>query len=612
VIPFRYFGGAELAVTADFMTETRKLAAIFAADVVGYSRLAGMDEDRTLARLRALRNDLLDPTIAMHQGRVVKRTGDGLLVEFRSVVEAVRCAIAVQDGMIERNAEVPPEQHIKFRVGIHLGDVVEESDGDLMGDGVNIAARLEGVAQPGAICLSEDAYRQVRDRLNETFVDLGDQALKNIARPVRVYAIKTGSGGSAIAPPAALAVDAHTSGSPRLSIVVLPFANIGGDPEQEYFADGVTESLTIDLSRIAGAFVIARNTAFTYKGKPFDVKQIGRELGVRYVLEGSVQRGGNRMRVNVQLIDAESGAHLWAERFDKPVADLFDMQDEIVARLAGTLSAHLVAAEARRAERTPDPDSMDLYFQGMARINRGETPEHAAQAKQFFARALALDPGNVEALVGGAFVDSVVGAHMFSNDRAERLAAAEAAATKALSLAPNHAWAHMVLGNVQIFTNRPLQGIAQCERALALDRNLAMAHSYIGDAKITIGRSEDTEAHVEEALRLSPRDAAAYVWMAGAGVAKLYLGADQAAVAWLRRAIENNRNQPIAHFWLAAALAFLGRLDEARIAAQAGRALDPAFTIARFRNAAATDNPIYLGQRERVCDGMRKAGVPEG
>ena len=588
----------------------RKLAAILAADVAGYSRMAGADEERTLARLRALRGDLIDPAIAAHHGGVVKRTGDGILIEFRSVVDAVRCAIEVQNGMAERNAGLPPERRIEFRVGIHLGDVIKEVDGDLMGDGVNIAARLEGIAEPGSICLSEDAYRQVRDRLSEAFLDLGDRSLKNIARPVRVYAIKTG--GSATASRAAPAARAPTTGPPPLSILVLPFANIGGDPEQEYFADGVTESLTTDLSRIAGAFVIARNTAFTYKGKPFDVKKLGRELGVRYVLEGSVQRGGNRMRVNVQLIDAESGAHLWAERFDKPVADLFDMQDEIVARLAGTLSAELVAAEARRAEQAPDPDSMDLYFQGMACINRGETPEYAAQAKEFFARALALDPGNVEALVGGAFVDSVVGAHMFSNDRAERLAAAEAAATRALSLAPNHAWAHMVLGNVQIFTNRPLQGIAQCERALALDRNLAMAHSYIGHAKIGIGRSEETEAHVAEALRLSPRDTTAYVWMAGAGAAKLYLGADEAAVAWLRRAIENNRNQAIAHFWLAAALAFLGRVDEARAAAQAGLALDPAFTVARFRNAAASDNPVYLRQRARVCDGMREAGVPEG
>jgi TolB-like protein len=582
----------------------RKLAAILAADVAGYSRMAGVDEEGTLARLRALRGDLIDPVIAAHHGRVVKRTGDGLLVEFRSVVDGVRCAVDMQNAMAQRNAGLPTERRIDFRIGIHLGDVIEEEDGDLMGDGVNIAARLEGIADPGGIYLSEDAWRQVRDRIAERFADRGEQSLKNIARPMRVFAL------SPSPPPEA--ERKMKAGPPPLSIVVLPFANIGGEPEQEYFVDGVTESLTTDLSRIAGALVIARNTAFTYKGKPIDVKKTGRELGVRYVLEGSVQRGGNRMRVNVQLIDAESGAHLWAERFDKPVADLFDMQDEIAARLAGTLSAHLIAAEARRAARAPDPDSMDLYFQGMACINRGETPEYAAQAKEFFARALALDAGNVEALVGHAFVDSVVGTHLFSDDRMTRLAAAEAAATKALSLAPNHAWAHMVLGNVQIFTNRPLQGIAQCERALGLDRNLAMAHSYIGHAKISIGRSEETEAHVAEALRLSPRDTTAYVWMAGAGVAKLYLGADEAAVAWLRRAIEDNQNQPIAHFWLAAALIFLGRVDEAHAAAQAGLALNPAFTVAHFRNAAATDNSVYTRQRERVCDGMRKAGVPEG
>jgi TolB-like protein len=264
--------------------------------------------------------------------------------------------------MVERNAGLPPERRIEFRVGIHLGDVVEESDGDLMGDGVNIAARLEGIASPGGICLSEDAYRQVRDRLKEGFADLGEKELKNIARPVRVFAIKTASSGVT---QELIASTPEKPIPPRLSIVVLPFANLGGDPEQEYFVDGVTESLTTDLSRISGSFVIARNTAFTYKGKPFDVKQIGRELNVRYVLEGSVQRGGNRMRVNVQLIDGETGSHLWAERFDKSVSDLFDMQDEIVARLANQLGTQFIAAEARRAELAPHPDSMNLYFQGM-------------------------------------------------------------------------------------------------------------------------------------------------------------------------------------------------------------------------------------------------------
>jgi TolB-like protein/class 3 adenylate cyclase len=417
------------------MPETRKLAAILAADVAGYSKLAGADEERTLARLRTLWSDLIAPTIAVHHGRVVKRTGDGSIIEFRSVVDAVRCAIEVQNGMVERNAGLPPERRIEFRVGIHLGDVVEESDGDLMGDGVNIAARLEGIADPGGICLSEDAYRQVRDRIKEAFIDVGEKELKNIARPVRAYALKTGAEG----PASALQASAPDKmGPPRLSIVVLPFAKIGGDPEQEYFVDGVTESLTTDISRMSGSFVIGRNTAFTYKGKHVDLKQIGRELNVRYVLEGSVQRSGNRLRVNVQLIDAETGAHLWAERFDKSVSDLFDMQDEIVARLANQLGTQFTAAEARRAELAPHPDSMDLYFQGMACVNKGFSPEYVAQARGFFERALALDPRNIEALVGTAIADTMSGTGGMAHDRAARLTAAEAALNRALSLAPEH------------------------------------------------------------------------------------------------------------------------------------------------------------------------------
>ena len=381
------------------MSETRKLAAILVADVVGYSRLAGADEDRILARLRTLRSDLIDPTIAVHHGRTVKRTGDGSIIEFRSVVDAVRCAIEVQRAMVERNAEVAPDKRIEFRIGIHLGDVVEEGDGDLMGDGVNIAARLEGIAKPGAICLSEQAYWQVKGRLELPVHDLGPTQLKNIADPIRVFSLDIGQATQAKPTPATAR---EKSTPPRLSMAVLPFVNIGGDPEQEHFVDGVTESLTTDLSRIRGSFVIGRNTAFTYKGKHVDLKQVGHELNVRYVLEGSVQRGANRMRVNVQLIDAETGNHLWAERFDKPLAYLFDMQDEIVARLAGALNAQLAAAEARRAEQTPTPNSMDLYFQGLAWLNRGWTPGNVAQARSFFDRALAADPDNVDALVGSA------------------------------------------------------------------------------------------------------------------------------------------------------------------------------------------------------------------
>jgi adenylate cyclase len=384
------------------MAQTRKLAAILVSDVVGYSRLTGTDEDRILARLRALRSDLIDPIIDVHNGRVVKRTGDGAIVEFRSVVDAVRCAIEVQNGMVERNAGLPPERRIEFRVGIHLGDVVEESDGDLMGDGVNIAARLEGIAKPGTICLSEDAYRQVKSRLDLAVSDLGEQSLKNIADPVRVYSLEVGKPAQAkptkpAAPKqrsifallgvgiVALIVIAGSAwyfrsttrtapvasnapapaGAARLSIVVLPFANLSGDPAQDYIADVITEELTTNLSRIAGSFVIARSTAFTYKGKPIDVKQVGRDLGVRYVLEGSEQMSGSHVRVSTQLIDAESGSHLWADQFDANRGDLLEMQDEIVKRLSGPLEIRLVDVDAARVARTPpgNLDAQDLALQ---------------------------------------------------------------------------------------------------------------------------------------------------------------------------------------------------------------------------------------------------------
>ena len=327
------------------------------------------------ARLRALRSDLIDPTVAVHHGRVVKRTGDGSIIEFRSVVDAVNCAVEIQRAMVERNAGVVPDKRIEFRVGIHLGDVVEEVDGDLMGAGVNIAARLESICQPGAICLSEDAYRQVKGRLDLAVADLGPTQLKNIAEPIRVYLLDVRMPLRAKSAPAPTP---QKSNQPRLSMVVLPFANIGGDPSHEHFVDGVTESLTTDLSRLRGAYVVARNTAFTYKGKPLDVKAIGRELNVRYVMEGRVQRSGNRIRFNIRLLDAETGNRLWAERFDKALADLFDMQDEIVARLAGALNTQLTTVEARGAELALNPDSMDLYFQDLTWLNKGQTPESSA------------------------------------------------------------------------------------------------------------------------------------------------------------------------------------------------------------------------------------------
>jgi TolB-like protein/class 3 adenylate cyclase len=592
------------------MAETRKIAAILVADVVGYSRLVGADEEGTLARLRALRSDLFDPAIAAHHGRTVKRTGDGILIELRSVVDAVRCAIEVQNGMVERNAGLRPERRIAFRIGIHLGDVVEEADGDLMGDGVNIAARLEGIAEPGAICLSEQAYWQVKGRLDLAVSDLGPTQLKNITEPIRVYSLQHREPAQAKPTPVPAP---EKPGPPRLSMVVLPFANIGGDPDQEHFVDGVTESLTTDLSRIRGAYVIARNTAFAYKGKRLDVKTIGRELNVRYVLEGSVQRSENRMRVNVQLIDAETGNHLWAERFDKPLADLFDMQDEIVSRLANALNAQLVAVEARRAEQAPNPDSMDLYFQGLAWFNKGLTPDHVVRARSFYDRALAVDHDNVQALIGSAATDVADGGNSYVSDSMAALAAAEKKLTNALSSVPDHARGHMWLGLIDIMTRRAAQGIAKCEHALALDRNLAAAHSAVGFGKIFVGHAEETEAHIKEALRLSPRDTTAYVWMNMAGLAKLHLGDYEQAVAWCRRSIEANRNFPSANFDLAAALVLHGRFDEARAAVKAGLALNPIYTVSRVRAAwtAMSDEPTYLVQIERTLEALRKAGVPE-
>ena len=414
-----------------------------------------------------------------------------------------------------------------------------------------------------------------------------------------------------VLPPAA--TPASDGEPPRLSIVVLPFINLGSDPEQDYFVDGVTESLTTDLSRIRGSFVIGRKTAFTYKGKHVDLKQIGRELKVRYVLEGSIQRSGNRMRVNAQLIGAESGSHLWAERFDKPVAEIFEMQDEIVSRLANTLNTQLITAEARRAERVPSPDSMDSYFQGMAWLNKGLIRNDLVRAQTYFERALAIDPDNVDALASNAWANvQIVVSGFAAHERAARFAAAEAAATKALSLASDHAGAHWALSFVFGFTNSVERAIAECETAVALDRNFADANMALGLHKLHHDRAEETVAHVLEALRLSPRGAHLFSMLAVAGFAKDYLGRYEEAVAWQRRSIDANPNFPTSHFHLAIALAHLGRLEEARAAARAGLALAPHFTIASYLAANKfSDGPAHLAWRQRQADGLRKAGLPE-
>ena len=587
------------------MAETRRLAAIMAVDVVSYSRLMGEDEAGTARAVRENR-EAARPLVADKGGRIVKTMGDGLLLEFPSVVAAVECAVAMQKLMAERNADAPEAKRIVYRIGVNLGDVLIEGD-DIIGEGVNIAARLEGICEPGGVMISSTAYDHVRGKIDVQFVDLGETSLKNIARPMRTYAVKIG------AAPALHAAAPERRGPPHLSLVVLPFANLGGGEEHEFFVDGVTESLTTDLSRIRDAFVIARNTAFTYKDRPADVKQVGRELNVRYVLEGSVQRGANRMRVNVQLIEAETGRHLWADRFDKPIVDLFDMQDEIMARLAGPLDAQFAAAEARRAERASSPDAMDFYFQGMAWLNKGANLENIDRARAFFGRALAVDPDNFGALIGSAAADALSGAQIMLADPALAFAEAEAKLDRALSLVPDHAGGHSLLGLVYILTKRAAQGIAACEHALALDQNLTQARAAMGLGKIFIDRPEETETHIVEALRLSPRDPFAGTWMIHVGVAKGVLGLVGEAAAWFRRSIEANRNYAYPHFVWAATLMRLGRLDEARASIKTGLALNPAFSVSRARVAfgAMSDNPAYLASLADGLEAMRIAGVPE-
>ena len=424
------------------------------------------------------------------------------------------------------------------------------------------------------------------------------------ARPVRVHAVAAGDG----RPDGA----ARSVGPPRLSLVVLPFANLGGGLETDYFVDGVTESLTTDLSRLSGALIIARNTAFAYRGEAVDVRQLGRDLNVRYVIEGSVQRSGDRMRVNVQLIEAETAAHVWAERFDKPVADLFEMQDEIVSRIANQLSAEIVRVEARRAETSTNTDALDFWFRGMDWINRGISPEALANARENFDRALAIDGDNVRAMLGCVMVAAIeAGIRSLSTQR-DRLEEAKAIALRALAREANSPFGHFCLGLVLLFTRRAEEGIAELERALAFDSNLALAHAQIGFAKCVLGRPEEAEGHILEAMRLSPRDPNAYVWFDFLCIANLLMGRNEAALPWGRKATETNRGYPVAHLHYAAALALCGRMLEARSEAKAGLLLAPHFTVRVYREDRLSDNEAYLVQRERILEGLRLAGAPEG
>jgi TolB-like protein/class 3 adenylate cyclase len=635
------------------VSETRKLAAILVSDIVGYSRLAGADEDRILARLRTLRSDLIDPTIAVHRGRIVKRTGDGSIIEFRSVVDAVNCAIEVQRAMVERNAEVAPDKRIQFRVGIHLGDVVEEADGDLMGDGVNVAARLEGICEAGGVCLSEDAYRQVKSRLELQVADLGPQSLKNIAEPVHAYLLRHGAPAMQKPPKpatrprsvwgrwpalaAALALALLAAGAfawragyaprfiaasaedklanaPRLSIVVLPFDNLSGDKEQDYFADGITEDLTTDLSHLQDAFVISRGTAFTYKGKPVDAKQIGKDLGVRYVLEGSARRDGDKVEINAQLISTETGAHVWADRFEGERSKLGELQVEAVSRLANSLGTELIKAEALRAmrERRSSPDAVDLAMQADYKSSLPDSKATVNDAVTLAERALALDPQNVHALtvLANALVSRVL--DRWSDDPAGDLARAGKTADAALALNPENSWAHFAKGQIYYAKRQFGPSIAEFEAAIALDPNIAFAHAQVGFLKIYLGRAEDGFAGLETAFRLSPRDPGVPWWQFYMCVLHGQLAQWEQAIPWCEKSIAGNPQVFYPYLFLAAANASAGHDKEAKDAATQLEKVYPGYTVQTWVARHMSDDPTYNARNQRIIEGMRKAGVPEG
>ena len=492
------------------MPPVRRLTAILAADVAGYSRLMGVDEEGTHGRLQAHLRELVNPKIAEHRGRIVKNTGDGFLAEFASVVDAVRCAVEIQRGMSERNAATPSEKRIEFRFGINLGDVIAEPE-DIYGDGVNVAARLEALAKPGGICVSRVVRDQVRDKLDCGFEDWGEQQVKNIARPVRVFALRRGG---TIGLPTASGSSSTSSSppvvAPRLSIVVLPFTNLSDDLDQQYFADGITEDLTTDLSQLTGMFVISRGTAFTYRDKRVGAKQIGRELGIRYVLQGSVRRSDNQIRINSQLIDAESDTYLWAERFDRDMANLFALQDEVTSRIAIALNLELPSAVAARPNE--HPDALDYILRGRAASYKPPSRENRAERVTMYERALALDPRSVEAQ---SYLANALAARVMANmtdAAAADLERAKELSEQALVVSPRSPLAHYAKGQVLRAQYRFAEAIPEYETVLDSNRNWVFALFALGQCKLFTGSIEETIPWIKQAIRLSPRDPELGVW----------------------------------------------------------------------------------------------------
>ena len=571
----------------------RRLAAILAADVAGYSRLMEADEEGTLERLKALRRELVDPKIAEHKGRIVKTTGDGLLVEFASVVDAVRCAVAVQQAMPERNAGVAPDSRIEWRIGVNLGDVIVEGD-DLYGDGVNIAARIEALADAGGVLVSNTVHDQVRDRLPFTFEDLGEQQVKNIVRPVRVYRVND-TGAAAKSPlPAALPLP------DKPSITVLPFANMSGDPEQEYFADGMVEEIITTLSRIRWLFVIARNSSFTYKSQAVDVKQVGRELGVRYVLEGSVRKAGGRVRITAQLVDAESGAHLWAERFDGLLEDVFELQEKVASSVAGVIEPALQAAEIRRSAKRPTSDltAYDLYLRALSQYESGRAGTE--QAVELLGRAIERDPGYGPALALAAHCHQVLDIIGLAKDPAANRGEGIDLARRALRVARDDP---DVLGRAAFafayFGEDIDAAIALIDRARELNPSFALGWFRSGWLRLWHGEPDLAIEHFRISLRLSPRDPIAACFL-GIGIAHVFNRQFDEARTMLLRSLQESPNSVPTYRWLAACCAHMGRPGEAREVVNRLRTMTPVV----LPSASPYRNPEH---HELYMSGLRLA-----
>jgi TolB-like protein len=583
----------------------RRLAAILAADMVGYSRLIEADEEGTRASLRKIQADVIDPQIAADGGRIVKTTGDGILVEFSSAVDAVKSAIAIQSAMAHHNADIPDDQQLVFRVGINLGDVIVEGE-DIHGDGVNVAARLEGLCQPGQVYISGSVFDQVTGKIEAVFDDLGEQPIKNINRPVRVYSVgeKSVPETSQAGPSGALALP------DKPSIAVLPFENMSGDPEQEYFADGIAEDVITALSHFHWFFVIARNSSFSYKGSSPDIRQVAKELGVHYVLEGSVRRGGNRVRITGQLIDAETGSHVWAERYDRNLEDIFDVQDEITEAIAGAVAPALVSAETRRVQRNSPQNlqSWDYAMRGTWHLwHLG--PTHVSEAKRLFLEAIDLNPNNSVALSGYAFTLWFEVFFAWTADPADTMQTAFKAARQATASDQNDAWAQAVLGWLNVFSKEYSNAYEACDRALSLNPNLAFAEAVLALTYALDHHPDEMLLHADKADRLSPRDTfTLLISLLARGVSSFGTGDYEAHMNWSRRITELAPEYPVGWRHLAVACGHLGRYEEAERARETLISLVPHDSISKAR---ATIPIRGTDHRERFLDGLRKAGLPE-